>query len=106
MVGAQFGGGGFGDGRLGDEFPFAVYEFGEFIDYGFGDVGDDGEAAGHVAVEGAVANGDFGFVAGAEDQGAEFIGERHQEIAADAGLDVFFGGVFRASCEGPASVWR
>ena len=71
----------------------------ELVDHGLGDVGNYGEAAGHVAVKSAVANRHFGFVSGAEDQRAEFIGERHQEIAADAGLDVFFGGVFRASCE-------
>src|ERR1700722_2835297 len=94
LVGAKFGGGRLGDGFLRDHFPFAIYEIGEGVDHGFGDVGDYGEAAGHVSVQRAVAHRHFGFVSGAEDHGAEFVGKRHEQVAADAGLNVFFGGVF------------
>ena len=78
----------------GDEFPFAISQIGQFVDHRFRHVGNYGEAAGHVAVERAVADGHLGFVAGAEHQRAEFIGQGHEQIAADARLDIFLGDVF------------
>ena len=74
----------------------AIDQAREFVDHRLGYVGNYGEAAGHVAVQSAIAAADFGFVARAQNQRAEFIRERHQQIAADAGLEIFFGGVFGA----------
>src|SRR5258705_182446 len=64
---------------------------GKPVNHELGHVGDDGEPAGHVAIQRAIADGDFRFVAGAEDHGAEFIRKSHQIVATDARLDVFFG---------------
>ena len=50
----------------------------------------------------AVADGDFGFVAGAEYHGAKFVRKSHQIIAANARLDIFFGGVAPGDCRRPA----
>ncbi len=112
LVGLEFGAGGFGDGVVGDGaiggfagfFPVLVDEVCEVVDHGFWDVGDDGKAAAHVAVEGAVADGDFRFVAGGEKHVTEFVGEGHEDAAAEACLDVFlgeaFGGVGEEGSEG------
>jgi hypothetical protein len=51
------------------------------------------KAAGHVAVKRAVADRHFRLVAGGQHQRASLVGQRHQDIAADARLDVFFGGI-------------
>ena len=76
---------------MGDEFAVAVGVAAERVDAGLEDVADDGEGADHVSVEGAVAGGHLAFVAGGEDERAELVGERHEERAADAGLEIFFG---------------
>src|SRR5579859_6543179 len=99
LIWTQLGAGGFLDSRAGNQFPLAIYVFGELVDHELGNIGNDGEAAGHVAVQRAVAHGDFGFVAGAEDHGTEFVGKSHQVVAADAGLDIFLGRVHRAIAE-------
>jgi hypothetical protein len=65
----------------------------EAIDERLGDVADDGEAADHVTVEGAVADGDFAFIAGREDESVPLVGQGHQSEAAEAGLDVLLGGI-------------
>lgn len=65
----------------------------EGIDAHLGQVGDDGEAAAHVAIEGAVADGDLALVARGEEERAELVGHGHEEEAAGAGLDVFLGHV-------------
>src|SRR5919202_999812 len=49
------------------------------------------EAAGHVAVQGRVADGELGLVARRDDEPAEFVRERHQQHAADARLEVLLG---------------
>ena len=72
---------------------------GEGVDLRLEDVGDDGEAAAHVAVERAIADGDLALVAGGEQQRAEFVGQRHHEHAAHARLDVLLGDVARPSGE-------
>src|SRR5687767_7534811 len=56
----------------------------ELIDEGLRHVLDHGEAAGHVAVERRVADGDLALVAGGENEPAELVRERHQQGAADA----------------------
>ncbi len=52
---------------------------------------DDREAAGEVAVEGGVADRHLRLVAGGEHEPAELVGERHQQVAADARLQVLLG---------------
>src|SRR5205085_8572685 len=55
---------------------------------------DDREAAGHVAVERGVSDRDLALVAGGEYEPAELVAQRHQQGAADAGLDVLLGDIF------------
>ena len=68
----------------------------EAVDHGFRNVADDGEAAAHIAIESAIADGDFAFVAGGEDERSEFVGECHERDAAQAGLEVLLGSVERS----------
>ena len=60
------------------------------IDCRFRHVGNNPQAARHVAVKRGIADADFGFVAGRQRQIAEFIGKRHQNAAPAAGLQIFF----------------
>ena len=60
---------------------------------------DHREAAGAVAVERRVADRHLGLVAGRQDQPAELVGHRHQQVAADAGLEVLLGDVLLAIAE-------
>ena len=99
LEGFEFCAGGFGDGVFGDDFLVAIDVVGELIDGGFWDIAEDGEAAAHIAVESAVADGEFAFIARGEEEMAEFIGEGHEGEATDAGLEIFFGGVFWEALE-------
>ena len=65
------------------------------VDHRLRHVGDHGEAAGHVAVERAVADRQLRLVAGRQQQRAALVRQRHQQVAADARLDVLFGDVAR-----------
>src|SRR5215471_16379899 len=65
----------------------------------FRDVLDDGEPPRHVAVEGRVAHAILALVAGRQHEPAELVGERHQEVAADAGLQVLLGDIFLHALE-------
>ncbi len=49
---------------------------------------DESETPHHVAVEGAVAHGELAFVAGGQHQPAVLVGVGHQQVAADACLQV------------------
>src|SRR6266571_1716386 len=100
LVGAQLGGGRLFDARAGHQFPFAIDDAREFVDHGFRHIGNYRQASGYIAVQGAVTDADFGFVSRAQNQSAEFIGESHEQIAADAGLDILLGGVFGRFGEG------
>ena len=71
-----------------------VAPLGQPVDQGLGHVLDDGKTTGHVAVEGAVAGGHLALVAGGQHDVAGLVGQRHQQRAADAGLQVLFGRVF------------
>ena len=71
----------------------------EPVDQGLGNVLEHGEAARHVAVERGVADRRLALVAGGEHQPAELVGERHQQVAADAGLDVLLGDARRRRIE-------
>ena len=107
LAGAELGAGGLVDGVLRDDLALPVDPAGEGVDLRLEHIGDDREAAAHVAVERAVTDGHFALVAGGEEQGAEFVRERHHQDAADAGLDVFFGDIARpAGEERPERVFR
>ncbi len=60
-----------------------------------GDVLDDREAAREVAVEGGVPDRHLRLVAGGQHQPPKLVGERHQQVAADARLQVLLGEVGR-----------
>ena len=68
-------------------------------DRGLEQVLDHGEAAGHVAVQRAVAGGHLALVAGGQHDAAELVGQRHQQHAADARLDVLLGRVLGQALE-------
>ena len=62
----------------------------ELVNHRFRHVADDGEAAGHVAVNRAIADREFALVSGGEEDVAELVRERHQDHSAQARLHVFF----------------
>ncbi len=106
LVGLQFSGTGrLGEGAFGNGWhftgagPLRVDVPGKFVDHRFGNVGNHGEPAAHVAIERAIAGGDFAFVSGGEEHVAELIGESHEDVAAEACLHVFLGETFFGSSE-------
>ena len=96
---AEFGARGLFDGverdnlATGSRCGGGIYPAGQGKDLGFKDVADHGEAAAHVAVERAVADGHFTFVTRREEERAELVRERHHQDTANAGLDILFGHV-------------
>ena len=101
LVGTQLGRGRPGDDALGNDLAVAVAPDGQAVDQGLGHVLDDGEAAGHVAVQRAIAGGHLGLVARGQHQAAGLVGQGHQQRAAHPRLDVLFGGVHRQAGELP-----
>ena len=71
----------------------------QLVDQQFGHILDHGKSPAHVAVEGAVTGGVFALVAGGEYHRSEFVRHRHQDITADACLDIFLGDVRRCVAE-------
>ena len=76
---------------LRDDLSPAIDELGQVIDHGLRQIGNDAQAAAHVTVEGAIADRHLAFIAGGEQQIAEFVGERHQHVAANPCLNIFLG---------------
>ena len=66
------------------------------VDQRLGHVLDDGEPAGRVAVQGGVADRHLALVAGGEHQPAQLVGQRHEDDAPDAALQVLLGQAGRA----------
>ena len=64
------------------------------IDHRLRHVADHGQTAAHVAVKRAIADRDFAFVSGGEQERAELVRQRHQHDAAQSRLDIFLRGVF------------
>ena len=96
---AELGGGRLVD-RVGrDDFAVPVDPARERVNLHLEDIADDRETATHIAVKRTIADGHLALVAGGQKQGAEFIGERHHQHSADAGLDIFLGHVAGASGE-------
>ena len=85
--------GALGDGRGGDDLAVAVDPGGHLVDLGLVEVGDDHQCSAEVAVEGAVAHRELALVGGVQEQGPVSVGVEHQDGAADAGLEIFLGGV-------------
>ena len=86
----EFGAGRFGDHGLGDDGLLAdrVAIAGEAVDQRFGHVFDHRVAAGHITVKGGVAGGELALVAGRQHDPAELVRQRHDDVAANARLDV------------------
>ena len=93
LVGAEFGGGGLLNGIEGDHLVLGIEVAGEGVHLHLREVGNHRETTAHIAVEGAVTNRDFALVASGEQEGAVFIGERHEQETSGAGLQVFLGDV-------------
>jgi predicted transcriptional regulator len=77
-----------------DDLAVSIEPIADGVDARLDQIADDRQSANHVAVKRAVAHRHLGLVAGGEHQGAKFVGERHQERAANARLNVFLGDVF------------
>ena len=73
----------------------AIAQPGQAIDLRLVEVLDRIEAAIHVAIERGVADRHFRLVAGGDHHQAELVGDRHQDDAARARLQIFFGDVAR-----------
>ena len=86
-----------------DPLAVAIELRGQLVDQRLRDVRDERVPAGHVAVERAVADGDLGLVARREHEVPEPVRERHQDRAADAGLQVLLGQRGSALAEGRAA---
>ena len=71
----------------------------EPVDERLGHVLDHREAARGVAVQGRVADRELRLVAGREHEPAELVRQRHEQVAADAGLEVLLGDVRIAAVE-------
>ena len=71
----------------------------ELVNHRLRHVADHGEAAGHVAVNGAIADGEFALVSSGEKEVTELVRERHQNHSAQTRLHVFFRRVFRQAGE-------
>lgn len=99
LIGFEFGTWRLRDRVDGYDLGCAVDVFCELIDPGFGNIADHGKATAHVAVQGAVADGHFTFVAGGENKVSELVGQRHEGESAEARLKVLFGLVWGESVE-------
>ena len=76
------------------------------VDHRLRHVGDHRQPAGHVAVERAVPDRQFRLVAGGQQQRAALVRERHQQVAADARLNVLLRDVASRTRRTPGRAWR
>src|SRR5947209_648078 len=88
LVGGEFRRGALVDDGPRDQLAFAIDVARERIDLGLENVADDGESDVRVAVERAVAEGEFRLVAGRKQQTALGVRDGHQDVAAQARLQV------------------
>src|SRR4028118_1997455 len=93
LVLAQLGRGFLVQDGLGDRLPplHPVDLARDPVDEVLRDVLYDGEASGRVAVEGRVADAHLALVARGQNDPAELVGERHQDVPPDAALQVLLG---------------
>src|SRR5579872_6457913 len=82
LAGAKFGGWWLVQTGLRNYRAERVDVVAQAVDQGVGNVGNCREAADHVAVESAVADGKLAFISGAEHYSAELIGKGHQQRTA------------------------
>ena len=82
-----------------DDFASRLSSRASSINHRLRHVADDGEAAGHVAVERAIADSQFALVSSRRNRVAELVRERHQHHGAETRLDVLFGCVLRQAGE-------
>ncbi len=99
LVRPQFRAGRLVDRVARDDLAVPVDVAGQLIDHHFGHIGNEGHAAGHVAVDRAITDGQFAFVAGGNDHAVELVGQRHECHTPQAGLQIFLGHVRRVSGE-------
>ena len=68
-------------------------------DLSLGQILDHRKAAGHIAIQRAIARRHLRLVARGQHNAAKLVAQRHQQGATNAGLNVFFGGVQRQASE-------
>ena len=93
LVLAQLGGGRATDdgGRYDRRAANGVPPARQRKDFSLVEVFDRRVATAHVAIDGGVADRVFAFIAGGQQQPAQFVRQRHQHRAAGARLQIFFG---------------
>ena len=91
LAGAQLCAGGFVQYVLRNYFAIAVDEACQCIDLHFVEIAEYAKSAGHIAVQGAVAGGQFAFIGGVEQDVAKLISKCHNHSSAYARLQVFLG---------------
>src|SRR5215212_6724085 len=70
-----------------------VHVAADAVDEGLGDILYNGEPAGHVPVQGGVTDAQLALVACTQGDPTELVGERHDDVPPDPGLDVLLGRV-------------
>ena len=93
MIGPQFRRRCLGQNRFGDpvDSRLGIAIAAHPVDEELGDVLDDGETTGRVAVQSGVAGGQLALVPGGEDDPSPGVGHRHQQHTPDPGLEVLIG---------------
>ena len=74
---------------------------GQLIDHRLGHIAEDGQATAHISVQCAVTHGQLTLVPRGQQKPTELVRQGHEDVAADAGLDV----LFRDSGGGIGEVW-
>jgi len=72
----------------------------------FGHVFEHGEATSHIPIKRAVTYADFAFVAGRKYERANLFEERHQDIAANARLNILLRRAHRRVVETGRSIFK
>ena len=99
LVGSEFGTRSLGNRRTGNNFPIPVHPSRHPVHPSLGQITNDSQPAAHVAVEGAIAHGQFAFVARGQEQRTKLVGHGHEGYPAKPRLQIFLGRVFRATFE-------
>jgi hypothetical protein len=62
-----------GNRILGDDLSLSINPSRQAVNHGLWDIADDRQSAAHISVDRAIADGQFAFVAGSQEQVAEFV---------------------------------
>ncbi len=66
---------------------------GQLVNSELGQIGQHRQGAGHIPIKGAVSHGQFRAVAGGQKEAPFPVGDKHEDISPDAGLEILLGQV-------------